>query len=55
MKKHMTFGELEKVLGRKLTIDEICAIGIAAIDGQSDEQIVAEMRAKDARQNRRRA
>lgn len=55
MNNHMTFEELENVLGRELTVDEICEIGIAAIDGKSDEQIVAEMREKDARQNRRAA
>lgn len=55
MNNRMTFGELESILGRELTIDEICEIGIAAIDGKSDEQIVAEMRAKAARQNRRAA
>lgn len=52
MNTRMTFGELEKVLGRELTISEICEIGIAAIDGKSDEQIVAEMKAKDAQHRR---
>lgn len=55
MSNRMTFGELENILGRELTVDEICEIGIAAIDGKSDEQIVAEMKARDARQNRRAA
>ena len=55
MNNRMTYGELEKILGRELTVDEICEIGIAAIDGQSDEQIVAEMRAKDARRKCRAA
>ena len=55
MNKRMTFGELEAILGRELTVDEICEIGISAIDGKSDEQIVQELKAKDARLNRRAA
>ena len=47
MKNRMTFGDLENILGRELTIDEICYIGIAAIDGKSDEQIVSELKAKE--------
>ena len=47
MKNRMTFGDLENILGRELTIDEICEIGIAAIDGKSDEQIVSELKAKE--------
>ena len=55
MKKRMTFGELENILGRELTLDEICEIGIAAIDGQSDEQIVQELQARATQQNHRAA
>lgn len=52
MNNRMTFEELESILGRELTVSEICDIGIAAIDGKSDEQIVAEMQAKDAQRSR---
>ena len=52
MNNRMTFEELESILGRELTVSEICDIGIAAIDGKSDEQIVAEMKAKDAQRSR---
>lgn len=55
MEKRMTFGELEKILGRELTLDEICEIGIAAIDGQSDEQIVQDLQARAAQQSSRAA
>ena len=47
MKNRMTFGDLENILGRELTIDEICDIGIAAIDGKSEEQIVSALKAKE--------
>ena len=50
MKKRMTFKELENILGRELTAIEICDIGIAAIDGKSDEQIVAELKAKQLKE-----
>lgn len=52
MNNRMTFEELESILGRELAVSEICDIGIAAIDGKSDEQIVAEMKAKDAQRSR---
>lgn len=55
MKKRMTFKEFENILGRELTAIEICDIGIAAIDGKSDEQIVAEFKAKEAQRHNRAA
>ena len=44
---------IERAIGRKLTAVEMCDVGILILDGHAEAQIVADLKAKDARKEGR--
>jgi len=44
---------IERAIGRELTAVEMCAVGVLILDGHAEAQIVADLKAKDARKEGR--